>query len=406
MTENILSVSELNERIRYDLSADMVLNSVCVLGEISNYKIYPSGHHYFTLKDSSSSLSCVIFARDASRLRFKPSNGMAVLAAGKISLYVKGGNYQLVCAAIYPAGAGELQLAFEQLKIKLQSEGLFDEEHKRSLPTFPSKIALVTSPAGAAVRDMIKILRKRWPLCEILIFPARVQGDEAAGELRCAVELASRYPGIDLIITGRGGGSAEDLWCFNDEELARAIYNSSVPVISAVGHEPDITISDYVCDRRASTPSNAAELAVPDVEEIKKQLLSLRLRLNLTLTEKINREKLRLSGFAASRILTDRMYFVDQRRQTLDALSERLIAGLKSVYDNNNLRYTRLHTALSSLNPLSVLSRGYAAVASDDKIITSAHNLKPQQQIRILFRDGEAGCTVNSINFTKEQSCE
>ena len=274
----ILSVSELNEHIRELLDADRLLSNVCVRGELSNYKIYPSGHHYFTLKDSESSLKCVMFKSNASRLRFRPENGMSVVVSGRIAVYSRDGLYQLYCGSIMPEGTGDLQIAFEQLKEKLSAEGLFDEAHKKPLPAFPEKIAIITSSAGAAVHDMIRILGRRWPMTKVLLLPVRVQGVEAPPESAGAIRYANEFHVADLIITGRGGGSIEDLWAFNDERVARAIYESEIPVISAVGHEPDVTIADYVADRRASTPSNAAEIAVPDMAEIEELLRSYGIR--------------------------------------------------------------------------------------------------------------------------------
>ncbi len=272
---NIFSVTELNNRIKDLFELDPVLLNVCVRGELSNYKRYPSGHHYFTLKDSGSSVRCVMFRSYAERLRFLPENGMSVLAFGRVSVYPRDGAYQLYCSRIEPEGSGDLQIAFEQLKAKLEKEGLFDDSHKRALPKYPGKIAVITSEAGAAVHDIINILDRRWPLSEVLVLPVKVQGEEAPAEIAAALRYANGYKVADLIITGRGGGSAEDLWAFNDERVARAIFDSVIPVISAVGHEPDVTISDYVADRRASTPSNAAETAVPDQRDIRVYLKSL-----------------------------------------------------------------------------------------------------------------------------------
>ena len=273
-----LSVTELNERIRGLLELDPMLANVSVYGELSNYKIYPSGHHYFTLKDSESSLRCVLFKGSALKLRFRPENGMRVTLNGRISVYSRDGAYQLICAGMTPEGMGDLQIAFEQLKAKLAAEGLFDPAHKKALPAIPGRIAIITSSAGAAIHDMIRILARRWPMAKILLLPVRVQGVEAPPEIAGAIRYANEFQLADLIITGRGGGSIEDLWAFNDERVARAIFASQIPVISAVGHEPDVTISDYVADRRASTPSNAAEIAVPDCLEVEEILRSYEIR--------------------------------------------------------------------------------------------------------------------------------
>ena len=268
----ILSVSQLSQHIKGLMDRDELLSGVLVRGEISNYKMYPSGHHYFTLKDADSALRCVMFRGDAVRLRFRPENGMQVIAAGRISVFPRDGQYQLYCVSLTPEGAGQLQIAFEQLKHKLQSEGLFDQTNKKPLPAYPKRIALITSSAGAAVRDMLRILKARWPMSQVLVVPVRVQGEQAAEEIAAAIDYVNYYNLGDLIITGRGGGSVEDLWAFNEEPVAYAIFNSEIPVISAVGHEPDVSISDYVADIRAATPSNAAELAVPDRDALQQTL--------------------------------------------------------------------------------------------------------------------------------------
>ena len=274
----VFSVSELNGLIKELFDHTPLFLNISVRGELSNYKIYPSGHHYFTLKDSECSLRCVMFKGNAMHLRFRPESGMSVTAFGRISVFPRDGAYQLYCTGLMPEGTGDLQVAFEQLKKKLGEEGLFDEAHKKPLPPFPQKIAIITSSAGAAVHDMIRILGRRWPMSKVLLLPVRVQGVEAPAEIAGAIRYANRYAVADLIITGRGGGSIEDLWAFNDERVARAIYASEIPVISAVGHEPDVTISDYVADRRASTPSNAAEIAVPDASEQRQLLASASIR--------------------------------------------------------------------------------------------------------------------------------
>ena len=272
MAQNVLSITQLTEYIRGRLDDDPFLGQVAVRGEISNYKVYPSGHHYFTLKDEGAALKCVMFKGNAMRLRFRPDNGMKVIAMGKVTVYPRDGAYQLYCAAMAMDGVGDLYAAFEQLKKKLAAQGLFDPAHKKPLPKCPGTIGIVTSSAGAAVHDMLRILRKRYPLTKVRLLPVRVQGAEAPGEIAAAIRYANRYKLADLLIVGRGGGSIEDLWAFNDELVAHAIYESEIPVISAVGHEPDVTISDYVADLRAATPSNAAELAVPDQDALRQNL--------------------------------------------------------------------------------------------------------------------------------------
>ena len=270
--DHIYAVSEVNGLIKDLIDGTPQLSGLYIRGELSNYKIYPSGHHYFTLKDGQSALRCVMFKSSAMKLRFRPENGMQAVVFGRISVFPRDGAYQLYCTQLSPDGVGDLYVAFEQLKQKLQQEGLFDPAHKKPLPPYPQRIAIVTSGAGAAVHDMIRILRRRYPIARVLLLPVRVQGAEAPPEIVGAIRYADRWKIGDVIITGRGGGSMEDLWAFNDERVARAIYASEIPVISAVGHEPDVTISDYVADRRASTPSNAAEIAVPDMAELLRYL--------------------------------------------------------------------------------------------------------------------------------------
>ena len=275
MAQQVLSITQINEYIRGKMDSDALLNQVAVRGEISNYKLYPSGHPYFTLKDEGAALKCVMFKGNALRLRFRPDNGMKVIAMGKISVYPRDGAYQLYCTAMAMDGVGDLYAAFEQLKAKLAAQGLFDQAHKKPIPKFPGTIGIVTSEAGAALHDMLRILKKRYPLSQIRLLPVRVQGVEAPGEIAAAIGYANYFRLADLLIVGRGGGSIEDLWAFNDERVANAIYQSQIPVISAVGHEPDVTISDFVADLRAATPSNAAELAVPDQNALRQTLDSM-----------------------------------------------------------------------------------------------------------------------------------
>ena len=390
-----LTVSELNALVRDRIESDLRFADLAVLGELSNYKVYPSGHHYFTLKDQDSSLRCVMFRSSAVRLRFRPENGMKVCALGALRVYQRDGAYQLYCSALIPDGIGDLQLAFEQLKQKLQKEGLFDEDRKRPLPAFPGRIALVTSSAGAAVHDMIRILGRRWPLSRVLVVPVRVQGAEAPGEIAEAIRWVNSISAADLIITGRGGGSLEDLWAFNDERVARAVYASRIPVVSAVGHEPDVTICDFVADRRASTPSNAAEIAVPDREEIADYLYGYELRLRQGM-DRVLREKRRRLELQASRpVLKDASAFVDLRRLELDRLCERLSsAGQRQLIGKRN-RLTHCAAALDALSPLKVLARGYL-IAGDRKgnPVTSVHQLQPGDRIRLRLKDGSAECTV------------
>ena len=399
MERQTRTVTELNMRIKGLLDMDPMLADVCVRGELSNYKIYPSGHHYFTLKDSESSLRCVMFKSSASKLRFRPESGMGVTAFGRVSVYPRDGAYQLYCTALQPEGTGDLQVAFEQLKAKLSAEGLFDRAHKKPLPPFPEKIAIITSSAGAAVHDMIRILGHRWPMSRVLLLPVRVQGVEAPPEIAGAIRYANEFQVADLIITGRGGGSIEDLWAFNDERVARAIYASEIPVISAVGHEPDVTISDYVADARASTPSNAAEIAVPDQSEMRETLDSLSIRSRQAMQKTLKALSQRLSSLSDKRVLSDPGVYIDNRRLELDRMRERLSAAAERKNAAARRDFVRLGAALDAMSPLRVLTRGYSlAEDSGGALIRSAAQLRPGDRVRLRFAEGGADCTVDSVN--------
>ena len=395
----VFSVSELNGIIKELFDESRLFQNISVRGELSNYKVYPSGHHYFTLKDSESSLRCVMFKNNALRLRFRPESGMSVTAFGRISVFPRDGAYQLYCSALMPEGAGDLQLAFEQLKKKLSEEGLFDEAHKKELPAYPKRIAIITSSAGAAVHDMIRILSRRWPMSKVLLLPVRVQGEEAPAEIVGAIRYANRHAISDLIITGRGGGSIEDLWAFNDERVARAIYASEIPVISAVGHEPDVTISDYVADRRASTPSNAAEIAVPDASEERQALDSLSIRASQAMDKRLRQLRSDLENLRSRRVLRDAGAYLDDRRVELDHMREKLGAVMENELGRKRREQVRLAAALDAMSPLRVLTRGYA-VASDEngRIVSSVKMIGTGARLRLKLSDGSADCRVESVN--------
>ena len=399
----VFSVSELNGLVKELFDRTSLFLNIAVCGELSNYKIYPSGHHYFTLKDSESSLRCVMFKSSAARLRFRPENGMSVTAFGRLSVFPRDGAYQLYCSDLMPEGRGDLQVAFEQLKKKLSEEGLFDEAHKKTLPAYPKKIAIITSSAGAAVHDMIRILSRRWPMSKVLLLPVRVQGSEAPAEIAGALRYANRYALADLIITGRGGGSIEDLWAFNDERVARAIYDSEIPVISAVGHEPDVTISDYVADRRASTPSNAAEIAVPDASEQRQLLASASIRSSQAMDKRLRQIRSEIDNLRSRRVLRDAGAYLDDRRIELDHLRDKLGAVMESELGRKKHEQVRLAAALDAMSPLRVLTRGYA-VASDENgvILTSTSMIRKGSRLRLRLSDGSADCTVNGINKEKQ----
>ena len=394
----VFSVSELNGLIKELFDHTPLFLNISVRGELSNYKIYPSGHHYFTLKDSESSLRCVMFKGNAMHLRFRPESGMSVTAFGRISVFPRDGAYQLYCTGLMPEGTGDLQVAFEQLKKKLGEEGLFDEAHKKPLPPFPQKIAIITSSAGAAVHDMIRILGRRWPMSKLLLLPVRVQGVEAPAEIAGAIRYANRYAVADLIITGRGGGSIEDLWAFNDERVARAIYASEIPVISAVGHEPDVTISDYVADRRASTPSNAAEIAVPDASEQRQTLSSFSIRSAQAMDKRLKQMRSETENLRSRRVLRDAGAYLDDRRIELDRLRDKLCASMESELGGKKREQVRLAAGLDAMSPLRVLTRGYA-VASDEngEIVTSTKMIRKGSRLHLRLSDGGADCRVESI---------
>lgn len=376
------------------LDADPALGALFVRGEISNYKAYPSGHHYFSLKDEGGSLRCVMFRREAATLRFRPQNGMKVLALGRVSAYPRDGQYQLYVSALQADGVGDLHAAFEELKARLAQQGLFAAEHKKPIPKYPRRIALVTSPAGAAVRDMLRILGARWPMAEVAVVPCRVQGVEAPPEIAGAIRWVNRHRLADLIITGRGGGSMEDLWCFNDEGVARAIYESEIPVISAVGHEPDVTIADYVADLRAATPSNGAELAVPDQNEQYSALKHLRERMVKAMERQLKAERLRLTRFSECRVLRDPMVWVDTRRIELDRCREGLSRGLRDELTAQRGQLAALAASLDALSPLRVLGRGYAIARSERGIVTSAREVRSGEELTLRVADGEISCEV------------
>lgn len=398
MNEQTLTVTQLNNFIKDIIESEPMLSNVYVCGELSNYKMYPSGHHYFTLKDRESSIRCVMFRRSAARLRFRPENGMWVIVAGRISVYPRDGAYQLYCESISPEGIGDLQLAFEQLKSKLSEEGLFDAAHKKPLPQFPGCIAIITSSAGAAVHDMIRILGHRWPMAKLLVLPVRVQGAEAPPEIVGAIRYANEFDVADVIITGRGGGSMEDLWAFNDERVARAIYESRIPVISAVGHEPDVTISDYVADRRASTPSNAAEIAVPDRRELCEALESYDIRASQAMRKKLSQLSDRLESYRNKQVLKSPTAYIDNRRIELDRNRDRLIRAEEQILNKSRQQFISLTAALEAMSPLKVLTRGYAIASdSEGKCIKSVNELSVDTTLRLTLSDGAADCVVQSI---------
>ena len=395
MGQNVLSVTQLNEYIRSQMDADALLAGVAVKGEISNYKMYPSGHHYFTLKDEGGALKCVMFKGNALRLRFRPENGMKVIAMGRVTVFPRDGAYQLYCTAMAMDGIGDLYAAFEKLKAKLAAQGLFDPAHKKPIPKYPGRIGIVTSSAGAAVHDMLRILRKRYPLSKVFLLPVRVQGAEAPPEIAAAIRYANHFQLADLLIVGRGGGSIEDLWAFNDERVAYAIYESGIPVISAVGHEPDVTISDFVADLRAATPSNAAELAVPDQDALRQQLDSISGSMVSLLTRQLRAARQHLNVLSAAPALVSPTGYLDQKRQKLELLRSRLAAGQTQSLERRKRRFVELTAKLDAMSPLKVLTRGYA-MAQDERgqVIRSVTQVSAGDRLTVRLSDGSIDATV------------
>lgn len=396
MAQQVLTITQINEYIRSMMDGDRLLINVAVKGELSNYKVYPSGHHYFTMKDEGGALKCVMFKGNAIKMRFRPENGMQVIAMGRITVYPRDGAYQMYCTGLLLDGVGDLYAAFEQLKTKLAAQGLFDQAHKKPIPQYPRTIGIVTSAAGAAVHDMIRILRKRYPLTSVRLLPVRVQGAEAPAEIAAAIGYANYHRLADLLIVGRGGGSMEDLWAFNDERVAYAIYHSQIPVISAVGHEPDVTISDFVADLRAATPSNAAELAVPDQDALHQTLDQMSAALATAMNRQIKAFRNHLKVLSESPALKSPEGYLLQRKKTLDLLKNRLLSAQKQQIHVKSRRYAALTAKLDAMSPLKVLSRGYAMTQLEDgRVIRSIHNVDSGDTIRVTLEDGYFTATVN-----------
>ncbi len=393
----VLTITQINEYIRSKMDADPLLDKVAVKGEISNYKMYPSGHHYFTLKDEGGALKCVMFKGNAQRLRFRPENGMQVIAMGKISVYPRDGAYQLYCTAMAMDGIGDLYAAFEQLKKKLAAQGLFDPAHKKPLPKYPGTIAIITSSAGAAVHDMLRILRKRYPLSKVLLLPVRVQGAEAPAEIAGAIAYANHFRLADLLIVGRGGGSVEDLWAFNEEIVAHAIYESQIPVISAVGHEPDVTISDFVADLRAATPSNAAELAVPDQDALRQNLDTMSAAMATGLQRQLKAARQHLKVLSASPALQSPENYLNQKRKNLELFRNRLILAENNVIQRRKQHYIGLTAKLDAMSPLKVLTRGYSmAQTQSGEVLRSVEQVQVDDVVSITVSDGKVQAKVTT----------
>ena len=395
----VLSVSQLNSYIKMNFDADENLANIFISGEISNFtNHYRTGHLYFTLKDDSAAVRAVMFNSSAKRLKFMPEDGMKVIARGRVSVYEASGQYQLYVDDMQPDGVGALNLAYEQLKEKLQKEGLFSEHHKKPLPPYPEKVGVITSPTGAAVRDIINVLGRRFPYAEIVFCPVLVQGDGAHLQLTDAVNMFNSERAADVIIIGRGGGSIEDLWEFNDEGLARAVYNSEIPVISAVGHETDFTICDFVADMRAPTPSAAAELAVPDANELQYALSALKNRMFLNVSSGIADRRSRLEYLTSKGALKSPDEMLSNRSQRLDTAFSKMLSSYENRIGGKKVEFISAATALSKLDPMSVLMRGFAFVSDKSgKNVYSSQALAKGDKINVRFHDGSAVCEVKEI---------
>ena len=415
MNPNYITVTQLTKYIKYKIDNDVNLDTVYLKGEISNFKAHTRGHFYFTIKDENTRINAVMFSSSASRIKFTPTDGMKVLVTGKISVYEATGGYQIYVNEMLEDGVGNLYIAFEQLKKKLESEGLFDQTKKKRIPKIPTTIGIITAPTGAAIKDILSTIKRRWPLAQTILFPSLVQGEDAASDIVRNINLSKNFK-LDVLIVGRGGGSIEDLWPFNEEIVARAIYELDTPVISAVGHEIDFTISDFVADLRAPTPTGAAEMAVPNMSDISNYLKQLELRLNTNIVNNINMKKELLKKIENSFILKNPLSIYEVKEQKFDNLYERLLISYKNLVNNNSNKmllinnnlinsisnllnkntniYNNLIEKLETLNPVLTLKRGYSIIKSSDKVIDSVKKAKKDDIINIELQDGHINAKV------------
>lgn len=394
---NIYTVTQVNMYIKALLDEVQLVQSIYISGEISNFKhYYQSGHMYFTIKDEKSQLKCVMFSSDNSRLRFEPQNGMKVICFGKLGVYERDGVYQLYVRDMQPKGTGELQIAFEQLKQKLEAEGLFDERHKKPIPKYPEKIGIASSNMGAAKEDMKSVISRRFPLCEVISLHTIVQGENAPADIADSICRLDKM-GVDTIIVGRGGGSIEELWAFNTEEVARAVFECNTPIISAVGHETDYTICDFVADLRAPTPSAAAELAVPDITSERMNINNFEITLESLINNIIVSKKAELDALIKNSALMDSDKFFDNISAKLNEYDYKMKTAVSSVVTKKESRLLQLASMLNALSPLAVMSRGYAIVSKDKNTVDSANLLKKGETIQIDFSDGEVNAVVSEV---------
>ena len=395
----VLSVSQLNRYVKSRMDADENLFNVFLAGEISNFTDhYKTGHFYFSLKDEEAQIKAVMFRQNALKVKFRPENGLRVIVRGRVSLYEAAGSYQVFVDDMQPDGVGALNLAFEQLKERLEREGLFDAAHKKPLPRFPERIGVITSETGAAVQDILNILGRRFPYAQVVLAPVLVQGEGAPAQLIDALQSFNAFKNVDVIILGRGGGSAEDLWAFNDERLAYAVYRSQIPVISAVGHETDFTICDFVADLRAPTPSAAAELAVPDQMQLRAEIHTLLSRMQRTVTNNLREQRLRLEQSTQKSVLKNPNLYFDTKRMQLISVSTQFDALEKAILHRARIRLQENAAKLQALSPLSVLARGYSVTTlADGTVVHSANQLSENTEITVQLADGKAACTVKEI---------
>lgn len=395
----VLSVSQLNRYVKSRMDADENLFNVFLVGEISNFTDhYKTGHFYFSLKDEEAQIKAVMFRQNALKVKFRPENGLRVIVRGRVSLYEAAGSYQVFVDDMQPDGVGALNLAFEQLKERLEREGLFDAAHKKPLPRFPERIGVITSETGAAVQDILNILGRRFPYAQVILAPVLVQGEGAPAQLIDALQSFNAFKNVDVIILGRGGGSAEDLWAFNDERLAYAVYRSQIPVISAVGHETDFTICDFVADLRAPTPSAAAELAVPDQMQLRAEIHTLLSRMQRTVTNNLREQRLRLEQSTQKSVLKNPNLYFDTKRMQLISVSTQFDALEKAILHRARIRLQENAAKLQALSPLSVLARGYSVTTlADGTVVHSANQLSENAEITVQLADGKAACTVKEI---------
>ncbi len=395
-----LSVTQLNEYVKRLIENTPQLGDVYVKGEISNFKNhYSTGHFYFTLKDESSQIRAVMFKSSASKMKFIPEDGMKVTAHGRVSAFVRDGTYQLYADSMEPDGVGSLYIAYEQLKRKLEREGLFDQSRKKQLPKIPTRVGIITSPTGAAIRDMINVCGRRFPSAKLVLFPSLVQGPDAPPQLIAGLDYFNRTRSVDVIIIGRGGGSIEDLWAFNDEGVARAVAASVIPVISAVGHETDFTICDFAADKRAPTPSAAAELAVPETNELKRKISNIITREADVINHMLTLYRGKLDSLANSRVMTDPENLINDRRMYTDMLSDRLVRAFSNEVNSKKSEMATAAGKLSALNPMSVLSRGYSAVYKENgELVRSVHDVAAGDKVEFKTIGGSVGCTVDKVN--------